>query len=623
MKHCILATAGHVDHGKTTLIKALTGTDTDRLPEEKARGITIDLGFAHLSLPGLSIGVIDVPGHEDFVRNMIAGIGSIDLALLVVAADDGWMPQTEEHLQILEYAGVQRAVVAITKSDVGDVARVSGEVRARLAGTAFASAPIIITAARTGGGIEELNSALAEQFLAVPQQGDAGKPRLFVDRVFTARGSGTVVTGTLTGGRLTRGESVSVQPHGVTSRLRGVQSHNQALEVAVPGMRTALNLADATTEQLERGAIIIAPGSGEATMTIDVKITRSSRLPPTARALRNNTMVHVHYGSARAVARITLLDRDELSAGEGGLARLRFASAIFVFSGDRFIIRDSSEQQTLGGGIVLDPEADRVRFRSSVQRAFLRARAEAPNDCTMLLRSLLAREGFQGRVRLLQQSRCSAEEVDETVTTLCAAGQLWANAHIVADAAWWRDLRKRAAGIIDEEHRTHPDRAGLDLAQLRSALRTPPLIFDRFVEDLCRDGFAQVRNAIKRAAHQPSLPPQLHAAGERIRTLLAQHPLEPPSRAELAPNAAAQQALRFLCESGEVVAVSEDVLLAATAFAQAKSAIVQHLRRNPAGATLSELRQAVGSTRRVMVPLLERLDRDGLTIRNGDRRRLR
>ncbi|HSH37239.1 MAG TPA: selenocysteine-specific translation elongation factor, partial [Chthoniobacterales bacterium] len=622
MKHCILATAGHVDHGKTTLIKALTGTDTDRLPEEKARGITIDLGFAHLSLPGLSIGVIDVPGHEDFVRNMIAGIGSIDLALLVVAADDGWMPQTEEHLQLLHYVGVQQAVVAVTKSDVGDAARVRSEVHARLAGTAFAAAPIIITAARTGGGIEELKTALAQQLAELTCSSDIGKPRLFVDRVFTARGSGTVVTGTLLGGRFTRGQAVSVEPHGLTSRLRGLQSHNQAVEFAVPGMRTALNLADVTTEQLERGAIITAPASGDAAMTIDAQITRSSRLPPTARALRNDTTVHVHYGSARAVAHITLLDCDELLPGKGGIARLRFASRIFVFAGDRFIMRDSSEQQTLGGGIVLDPEADGVRFRSRAQRAFLSARAEAPNDCAVLLRPLLEREHFQRRFGLLQKSRCSAEEVDEAVRTLCAAGQLWANAHIVADAGWWRDLRKRAAGIIDEEHRAHPDRAGLDVAQLRSVLRNPPSVFDSLVTELCRDGFAQVRNAIKRAAHRPSLPPHLQSAGERIRTLLAQHRLEPPSRAELASNVAEQQALRFLCESGEVVAVNEDVLLAATAFAQAKNAIAEHLRRNPAGATLSELRQALGSTRRVMVPLLERLDRDGLTIRNGDRRRL-
>ena len=235
VRHLILATAGHVDHGKTALVKALTGVDTDRLPEEKARGITIDLGFARLALPGFSVGVIDVPGHEDFIRNMIAGLGAIDLALLVVAADDGWMPQTEEHFQILNYLGIRHGVVAITKCDLGDPARIAADVREQLRGTSLSEMPIVETSARVTTGLDELKQTLGRVSAGIPPPRDCGKPRLFVDRVFAVRGTGTVVTGTLTGGRLSRGKTISAQPQNLRARIRSIQSHNQSLEMALPG----------------------------------------------------------------------------------------------------------------------------------------------------------------------------------------------------------------------------------------------------------------------------------------------------------------------------------------------------------------------------------------------------
>ncbi|HEY1583258.1 MAG TPA: selenocysteine-specific translation elongation factor, partial [Chthoniobacterales bacterium] len=316
IRRLILATAGHVDHGKTALIKALTGTDTDRLPEEKARGITIDLGFAHLALPGFSIGVIDVPGHEDFVRNMIAGVGSIDLALLVVAADDGWMPQTEEHLQILLYLGVTRALVALTKSDLGCVESRREEIRRQLEGTAFSDAPIVATSVRTQNGITELRERLTSEFAKLGEARDFGKSRLFVDRVFTVRGAGTVVTGTLSGGRFVRGEAVEVQPWKISARIRGLQSHNQPLEVAEPRARLALNVADLAPEEIYRGAIITTPDSGDPSRAIDVLLERSARLPTTARPLRSGSTLNFHYGSARLIARLQLLDRKEFLPNE-------------------------------------------------------------------------------------------------------------------------------------------------------------------------------------------------------------------------------------------------------------------------------------------------------------------
>src|SRR5881396_1726912 len=293
--HFVIAMAGHVDHGKSALVKALTGTDPDRLPEEKARQITIELGFAHLQLSAplstinrvqsssdqpstFSIGIVDVPGHEDFVRNMIAGVGSIDLALFVVAADDGWMPQSEEHLQILNYLGAQRAVVALTKSDLGRIDVVTNQIREQLTGTSFADSPIVPTSVRTGTGIEKLANTLASQLARTEPQRDIRKPRLFIDRVFTLRGIGTVVTGTLTGGSLRRGQQIVVYPTNLETRIRSIQSHGHELEVAQPGMRTAINLPDLRVDQIKRGDVVTLPGHGAPTSTLIVLVEKPLRL---------------------------------------------------------------------------------------------------------------------------------------------------------------------------------------------------------------------------------------------------------------------------------------------------------------------------------------------------------
>jgi selenocysteine-specific elongation factor len=623
LKNLILATAGHVDHGKTALVKALTGVDTDRLPEEKARGITIDLGFAHLALPGLSIGVIDVPGHEDFVRNMVAGLGAIDLALLVVAADDGWMPQTEEHLQILNYLGVRHGVVAITKCDLGDPKRIAAEARERLRGTSLGEFSIVLTSARTGSGFDELKEALTRAGAAVPAARDIAKPRLFVDRAFSVRGIGTVVTGTLGGGRLARGEMVSVQPQNLSARIRAIQSHNQPLEVAFPGTRTALNLPDLRLDQIPRGSVVTTKASAESSCAIDVLIERSGRDLLPARTLKNASVIQVHYGSARSAARITLLDRGEVLSGERGVARLRSAKPIFAFVGDRFIIRDSSGRQTIAGGVVLNPATEKTKFRSPTERSFLQERAIAPNDLSALLRTQLRRDNVSQRGRLLLQSNFSAEEIAAAIDRLARGKEVFASGAIVADGSWWEELRRRAMDAIDAEHKAHPERPGLVWSELRTALSLDdPELIGVLLADLSAHGFSSVPGAIARKNHRRSLPAPLAQAGEKIRAALAARPFDPPSRRELAPDAAAREALRFLSETGEVVLLNEEVVLRAEACAQMKEIIARAISEH-GSATASELRQVVGTTRRVLIPFLERCDRVGLTIREGDRRRIR
>jgi selenocysteine-specific elongation factor len=641
IRHCILATAGHVDHGKSALVKALTGTDPDRLPEEKARGITIDLGFAHLTLSTLNpqpstleVGIVDVPGHEDFVKNMVAGVGSIEAALLVVAADDGWMPQSEEHLQILAYLGVSRAVVALTKTDLagGKEAQAVAAVREKLRDSPFASAPVVPTSVVTGRGLAELQTTLAGLLAATPPAPDIGKPRLPVDRVFTLRGIGTVVTGTLSGGTLRRGQAVVIQPGGQASRIRSLQCYNQDVEASGPGTRTALNLPDVEPRSggnaigVGRGDVITLAELGAASDTLEVVLEKSARLLGSqtagARPLKDGTLVRVHHGSSNTPARVLLLEGGELLPGQQALAQLRLERPLFGFAGDRFIVRDSAEQATLAGGLILEPESTRRRWRSEPRRAALQRRAQAPGHPQVFVASQLAREGVAQRAQLLLKSRFSAAEVARAADELAAAKKAVVAGELVADAAWWQALNLRAAQRIDEAHREHPEWVGLPLNELRGALAGYLVIagvFEGLVAELCRSGFAQAGVAIRRQAHQPALPPYLQAAGARLRTALSAKPLDPPSRKELAPDPLSLQALRFLLDTGEAVEISPEVVLSAEAWQRAVSVIKEQLRARGA-ATVSDLRQALGSSRRVMVPLLERLDREGVTRRQGDLR---
>jgi selenocysteine-specific elongation factor len=667
--HFIVATAGHVDHGKSALVKALTGIDPDRLPEEKTRGITIDLGFAHLELPStinrvgsghpspsplpsageervalaeapagpgpstFDLGIVDVPGHEDFVKNMVAGVGSIDLALFVVAADDGWMPQTEEHLQILTYLGVTRAVVALTKIDlVPDEAVRGADIRAQLRDSPFSQAPIIPTSVVTGRGLDDLKAALARVLAQTPPPRDIGKPRLPVDRVFTLRGIGTVVTGTLSGGVLHRGQNVVIQPSAKTTRIRSLQNHNRDVEATGPGTRAALNLPDVegsgSPAGVGRGEVVTLLELGRASHTMDVALEKSARLAGAkagaARPLKDGTLVRVHWGSANVAARVHLLDGGPLLPGERKLAQLRFDSPVFAFAGDHFIIRDWSEQATLAGGVILDPDASRVLFRSETRRNFLRARADSTGDVSAFVVSQLARDRAVPRSGLLAKSRFSAAEIAEAVVGRLA-GKAVLQGEWLFDATWWEQLRQKAVNTIDAGHRAHPERPGLNLTELRAVLEKElclPEVFNALLADLYRNGFSQVGVAIRRTTHRPALPPHLQAAGATVRAALSAKPMDPPSRKELAPDSLTQQALRFLVQTGEAVDLDADVVLLAESYARATETIRKLLHAR-GSATASELRQALGTSRRIVIPLLERLDKEGVTRRDGDRRTLR
>ena len=596
-KHFVIATAGHVDHGKSALVKALTGTDPDRLPEEKARQITIDLGFAELNLPGgIHAGVVDVPGHEDFVRNMIAGVGSIDLALFVVAADDGWMPQSAEHLQILTHLGVKRAVIAVTKMDSANID--IEQIRYRLSDTPFAQAPIVRTSVRTGEGLEDLKKTLAVELAPMAPPRDYGKPRLFIDRVFTLRGIGTVVTGTLTGAELRSGQKIVVQPGNRETRIRSIQSHGQELELAQPGMRTAINLADVEVEQIQRGDVITIGDLGQASGRLLARLHL-------AQSLKTGSSVYLHHGTSRVAARILSLEKE-------GVARLKLASPLFAFLGDRFVLRDASERRTIGGGIVLDPDGD--------QRSKLLA---APGDASLSLRAKIASRGFVRKETLLRKSHFSADEIRSALLHLEKSRQIAVRGELAVDMNAWENWRMRARVLIDGAHKRNPERPGLDLNELRALLRGLSVEpFAALMTDLCADDFVRTGSAVARRTHQAVLPAALRLIEKKTREVLSQKPFDSPPRRTMEADPQTRQVLRFLIENGAVIEISEDVVLLGENFATMRAAVVDHISKN-GPATVSELRQALQTSRRVMVPFLERLDRDGITRRVGEKRLLR
>jgi selenocysteine-specific elongation factor len=593
-RNFILGTAGHVDHGKSALVKALTGTDPDRLPEEKERGITIDLGFANLALGDFNIGIVDVPGHEDFVRNAASGIAFMNTVLFVVATNEGWMPQSEEHLQILDYLDVPRGIFVVTKCDLPAVAFAPPR----------ADWPVVRVSAHTGEGIEQLRKTIASTLASAPPPEDIGKPRLHVDRVFTLKGIGTVVTGTLTGGSLKRGDKLVVQSGGVATRARSLHNHGREVESLSPGARCAINIADVPVESVRRGDVITLPELGGPSDTVDVAL----RISPRAKTkLKHNEIINVSLGSGHWRARVVLFDAKELRPGEQATGQLRFETPVYCFAGDRFIIREAT---TIAGGVVLDADAR----RGSVKESRVRSMTINQPTATGLVHPWLAHDGVVPRAALLVKSRFSAAAVEaslqEAGAKVCAA--------FVADGTLWKKTLARAAAAIDQLHRDKPEKPGFPLSELQAMLGAGGEVFVELLNDLCGGGqFVRDETIIRRPAHKPKATGQLNATAEALLKKLAADPFNTPRRKECDP-----QALRYLRDAKLVVEFGEDEVLLKESYDEACRR-VRELLKQRGQATMSELRELLKTNRRIAVPLLERMDKEGVTVRAGDVRKLR
>lgn len=641
-RHFIVGTAGHIDHGKSTLVHTLTGTNPDRLPEEKERGVTIELGFAHFSLPvpgsaseTFELGVVDVPGHADFVNNMVAGVGSIDLAVFIVAADDSWMPQSEEHLQILTYLGIKNFVVALTKADlVDDLEFVIEILRDDLQGTILEEAPIVPVSAPRGTGMAELRETIAATLSKMEPPRDYGQPRLAVDRAFSPKGVGTVVTGTLAGGELSVGTSLTAFPSGLKTHVRSIQNHSTSLATAVPGMRTALNLPDLPLSTkgkkgISRGHLLVGGTPGEATREIDVELRRSARAIPgqkgTQRPLKSNHRVFVHHGSGRTQARVLFPEETVLKPGGASVAQLRFDHPIHTFTGERLVLRELSGEATLAGAIVLDSHPTRRHFRSGERQAFLRVRAEAPDDLLLLLRSHLERDHFVSGEVLTRNLPFSEAEIKAALKKLTKAAEVVARGpkHF-AHVPYWKELVKRASKLVQDYHVSHPDHVGMPSELLKKSLGSAtgvPGLFEALLVQLEEKNFRVSENVISHQSHSLELPPELEGAAAEILKILDEAGLAPPLPTELQSSAERQAAYKFLSRTKQIIPLDPKVTLGGKVFQDAVAS-VRELIGQQGQATASELRQHLGTSRKVVMPFLERLDRDKITRREGDYRTL-
>jgi len=612
----VVGTAGHVDHGKSTLIRALTGIDPDRLREERERGMTIDLGFAWLTLPGgADVGIVDVPGHQDFIRNMLAGVGGIDAVILVVAADEGVMPQTREHLAILELLGVERGVVALTKRDLVDdewAALVRAEVRAALAATPLKDAPMVEVSATSRQGIAALVASLEIVLGAAPPRRDVDRPRLPIDRAFTMIGFGTVVTGTLVDGTLSVGEEVELVPSGLRGRIRGLQTHRRAIDSARPGSRVAANLTGIDKEAIARGMVLSHPGTIASTTAFGARL---SLLHGVSGPLDHDDAVRVHSGTAEAIARASVLEGGPISPGGSAWVQLRLATPMAVAVGDRFVIRRPSPSETLGGGTVADASGERARSRGDALAALARRSAPAPAD-----RLLASFDVPRTVAEAGERSGLDAGERDGAFASLVADGR----AIVLADAAVGRETFEALAGRVERTiamtHRKTPLRAGASREEVRSALDLAPKRYAALIARLVADGRIVERgSALALPSHRPSLTSDQEAKWARARAALDREPLQPPGAGLLQREFGIDlELLVAIAERGDVVRVGDDGVFLPDAVLRFGDTIIDALHAGPI--TVAKARDLTGSSRKHVLPLLQFLDDLGLTRRVGDDR---
>lgn len=630
----ILGTAGHIDHGKSSLVKVLSGVDPDRLPEEKSRGVTIELGFAHLTLGEFEIGLIDVPGHADFINNMVSGVGALDIALFIVAADDGWMPQSEEHLQILNYLGIDNVIIALTKSDLAEDLDFTIElVREDLLGTSIAEAPIIPVSSSTGDGIDSLKAEILKRAKALKSSPKHHIPRLSVDRTFSPTGVGTVVTGTLTGKSIHKGDSLVCLPENLRASVRNVQNHNKVLTSSLSGMRTALNLADLSLDQrgkvgVSRGSVITLPDHITPTRVIDTLLQRANRSitgqSATSRDLKHTKTVVLHHGTARIRARVILQDRNALAPGDSCFAQLRLESPIAACTGDRFVLRDGSQQGTLGGGIILDADAQPRGFRNESRFTFLKLRSEDPSTLRPLILSELTKSPALPSDTPVVNTPFTKASIEKVVEKLAKEKKVAQRGGFLLAPHWWTEITTKAAKIIDSWHAQHPDAPSMPISRWRSTLLNsgaPEPLLDSIEKQLLSNGYCKQKDALANEEHSLELPERLVPFAQKILKTFSAGGLTPPPRIEIAPDEASQQALTFLIRSGQVIELDPKALLDKTNYAKLRQSVIDYLSGREKS-TASEIREHSGASRKFIMPLLESLDAAGITKRDGDFRSL-
>ena len=613
----VVGTAGHVDHGKSTLITALTGIDPDRLREERERGMTIDLGFAWLkTLSGAEIGIVDVPGHQDFIRNMLAGVGSIDAVILVVAADEGVRPQTREHLAILGLLGIDRGVIALTKRDLVDdewAALVTAEVRASLSGTPLVDALLVEVSATARTGLDRLVTTLESVLGEAPPRRDAGRPRLPIDRAFTMAGFGTVVTGTLLDGSFDVGDEVVAVPGSAHGRIRGLQTHRRALDVARPGSRVAANVSGIDKDAVGRGMVLARPGSIEPTSLLTLRLS----LVPGVADLAHDEEVKVHVGTSETMARVAFLeDEDVLTPGGVVWTQLRLASPVAVAVGDRLVIRRPSPSQTIGGGVIADVSAKRLRRRADTIANL--ERRVAPSPLARLLASL---DVPRTSVEAGERSGLDTAERDAALAEGSERGEIVALGDAIVSRSGFEELARHVLRVCAQGHRRAPLRAGVPREEVRASLGLASKRFAALIERLVADGrLAERKAALALPEHRPTLSAEQETAWSRARAAIAKDASKPPTPAQLEQDYGLdREIIAALDERGELVRIGTEAVFLPDTVDQFADAVVTELT-SAKTSTVSRARDLTGSSRKHVLPLLQYLDDHGLTRRQGDDR---
>ncbi len=628
----VIGTAGHVDHGKTTLIAALTGTNPDRLKEEQTREMTIDLGFASIKLPnGELVGIIDVPGHRDFIENMLAGVGGIDAALFVVAADEGIMPQTREHLAILDLLQIPTGLIVITKIDLIDdpewLSLVEADIRQAVRGTVLQDVKIVRVSARTHAGLDDLVAALEKILANQPSRPDLNRPRLPVDRVFTMPGFGTVVTGTLSDGKFRVGDEVETMPGRLHGRVRGLQTHNRKEEEASPGSRTAINISGLNVDQIRRGDVVTHPETYQPARWLDVHYRH---LADASASLKHSTEVKLFIGTTEVVARARLLGKEELAPGETGWLQLELHEPVIALRGDHFILRRPSPGETIGGGIVIDPQpvGRHKRFDGATLRHLELLGQGTPEDVILQASQVMGAAPIR---EIIQRAKLEGEVAADGLAKLISQGRLVVLEEgsiqpgadtLVVDQGQWQTLVSLFMREVQTYHKTHPLRRGIPREELKSRLKLTSRVFNGFLRRLVRgDQLAETGAIISQVGFEIHPTPEQSVKIMGLLKDYARSPFAPPSIKESQAEVG-EEIFTVLVETGQLVQVSSEVAFRKEDYETLVERVRKHLEAQGA-ITVAEFRDMFNTSRRYSLAFLEYLDEIGVTVREGDLRRLK
>lgn len=625
-KRFTIGTAGHVDHGKSTLIKALTGINPDRLQEEIERQMTIDLGFAWMTLAnGFEVGIIDVPGHRDFIDNMLAGVGSIDAVLFVIAADEGIMPQTREHLAILDLLQVKRGIIVITKADLVDeewLTLVMEEVEELVSTTTLEGAPVLPVSATTGGGLDILQQQLVDLLEASPGKSDQGRPRLPIDRVFTLTGFGTVVTGTLIGGSFNAGDEVEILPKGVKSRIRNLQSHKSQRERAEPGSRVALNLSGVRKTDIERGDVVALQGQWTPTTMLDA---RFRMLPDLPGSVKHNQEVKLYSGAAQRIARLRTIGQPEIKPGEECWVQLILNDAIIAERGDYFILRRPSPGATLGGGQIMDPLPQK-RYRLKDRAPIKRLETLLAGDPGEVLLERVRLEGPLKTTAITQDAAYKASTplleklIEEGRLIRLGKGERNQESYLMAADSWNESIAE-SKKILAEYHQKNPLRPGMPTQEFKARMALDAKWATAYIEAAVeRKLLKDAQGSIKEFNFVPAISPQQEKAVKELLSLFDANPYNTPSRRDVL-QVVDEELLQYLIWNGQLVQISSDVFFTKNTYADLREKISEAFQEKDM-LTVAEVRDLFQTSRKYALALMEHLDQAGFTVREGDARRL-